>query len=142
MEINSAKPAANEVASISAASSEQASRFNERKSIEAQSDVKNEAVFFSPVIKIDKETHTTVIQYRDSTTGAVTREYPDKAKISAYEQAQSSAKPDKSEDQNIPVISDSGLKLQKSEDVKVPDQVVSQKVPDKKEAAPVVDEKA
>jgi hypothetical protein len=138
MEINSAKPAANEVASVTAAASEQVARFNDQKAIEAQSDVKSEAVFFSPVIKIDKDTQTTVIQYRDPTTGAVTKEYPDKAKLDAYQHAQETAKPGVSAVQNgnIKIISDN-----QPADVKVPGQIQGQQQ-DQQGNDPVVNQQA
>jgi len=133
MEVNSARPAATEVVSTTAAAAEQAGRFNERKSREAQSDVKNDAVFFSPVVKIDKETHSTVIQYRDSNTGEVTRQYPDKAIIGAYEQAQETAPPAKEvavETKDAPVVASE----EKPVEVK--------KAPEPEVKEPVVDEKA
>jgi hypothetical protein len=131
MEINSARPAGSEVASNAAVSTEQVDRFNQRKAIEAQSDVKSEAIFFSPVIRIDKDTQSTVIQYRDPTTGAVTREYPDKAKVNAYEHAQDTAKAiakDESQDHVISVIHD--------------DAAPAVKAPVKQDSAPVVSQAA
>lgn len=86
MEINNARPATAELASLTAAAV-QNDRFKDRKKIEAQSDVRNDAVYFSPVIKIDKETQAAVIQYRDEETGEVKNEYPQQEKVRAYEQA-------------------------------------------------------
>lgn len=101
MEINSARPATVEVASLSA-SDAQATRFKERKQREAQSDVRNEAVYFSPVVRIDRETQSAVIQYRDQETGEVLNQYPNKGKASgAYQQAQDSAP---SEEREIKVV--------------------------------------
>ncbi len=88
MEINNnTRPAAIDIASISAAEA-QAQRFKERKLREAQSDVRNDAVYFSPVIRINPETQAAVIQYRDEETGEVESEYPHKVKADAYQQAQ------------------------------------------------------
>lgn len=88
MEINNARPATAELASLTAAAV-QTDRFKERKKIEAYSDVKSDAVYFSPVIRIDHETQAAVIQYRDRETGEVKNEYPqqhDKG-VHAYEHA-------------------------------------------------------
>jgi hypothetical protein len=116
MEINSARPAVVEVASSAAASTEQVDRFNQRKVIEAQSDdVKSEAIYFSPVIRIDKDTQSTVIQYRDPNTGQVLQQYPHKSRVSAYEHAQDTAKASASssdQDHVINVISDAAPQVQ------------------------------
>lgn len=93
MEINNARPATAELASLTAASV-QNDRFKDRKKIEAQSDVKNEAVYFSPVIRIDKETQAAVIQYRDQETGEVKNEYPQPDRVQAYEQVKAAAPPE------------------------------------------------
>jgi hypothetical protein len=90
MEINSTRPATIEIASVSAAEA-QATRFKERKLREAQSDVRNDAVYFSPVIRINPETQAAVIQYRDEETGEVESEYPHKVKADAYQHAQDTA---------------------------------------------------
>lgn len=83
MEVTTARPA-NEAAQLSAASLQNV-RFQERRLREAQSDVRNEAVYFSPVIRIDKDTQTAILQYRDSSTGKVEREYPAPPKQGAYQ---------------------------------------------------------
>lgn len=93
MELNiNARPATNETASI-AASSVQSTQFKERRLREAQSDVRNEAVYFSPVIRIDKDTQAMVIQYRDDQTGEVKNQYPNKGNVKAYQQADDTTPP-------------------------------------------------
>lgn len=104
MEINSSlRPVANDSAAVANASL-QNERFKERRQREAQSDVKNEAVFFSPVIRIDKETQSAVIQYRDTTTGEVKNEYPNKKAASNYERADGTAS-EKSAKNDVKVVS-------------------------------------
>ena len=125
MEINNARPATAELASLTAASV-QNDRFKERKSIEAQSDVKSDAVYFSPVIRIDKDTQAAVIQYRDEETGEVQNEYPQPDKVQAYEQANETAPPEVREREEVPA------------DVKV----VKQEAPPKEVKEPAVDEQA
>lgn len=72
------------------ASALQGSRFKERRQREAESDVHNQVVYFSPVIRIDPETQNVVIQYRDSETGDIKNEYPNVSeKMTAYLQASS-----------------------------------------------------
>lgn len=56
----------------------------EQKLAEAQAS-KQSVVYFSPVIKIDRSTSTAIFQYRDRSTGEVTREFPTKGEIAAYE---------------------------------------------------------
>lgn len=74
------------------ASALQSSRFKERRQREAGSDVQNQVVYFSPVIRIDSETQSVVIQYRDSETGQVTNEYPNiPEKMTAYLNASQTA---------------------------------------------------
>lgn len=94
MEVTNVRPT-NEAAQIAAASL-QSSRFQERRLREAHSDVRNQAVYFSPVIRIDQKTSTAIMQYRDSETGKVEREYPAPPKEGAYIQAEvaSNAKPE------------------------------------------------
>ncbi len=74
-----------ETASL-ASSIVQSDRFKERDARKADSVVRPEAVYFSPVIRIDPDTHTAIIQYRNSTTGAVTNEYPTPQKMESYKQ--------------------------------------------------------
>lgn len=86
------------------ASALQGVRFKERRQREAQSDVQNQVVYFSPVIRIDPETQNVVIQYRDSETGTVTEEYPNiPDKMTAYLQAASTTD---SEPVIIPVVTE------------------------------------
>jgi hypothetical protein len=42
------------------------------------------ATYFSPVMKIDVDTQKAVLQYRDSETGDVERQYPSKERLKAY----------------------------------------------------------
>jgi hypothetical protein len=42
------------------------------------------AYYFSPVLKIDPQTQSVVIQYRNSETGAVTNQYPSEKDLKAY----------------------------------------------------------
>ena len=42
------------------------------------------ATYFSPVVKIDVDTQKAVLQYRDSQTGDVERQYPSKERLKAY----------------------------------------------------------
>lgn len=86
MEVTPNKPAT-ELASL-VASSLQNTRFKERRLREAESDVRSEAVFYSPVIRIDTDTQTVVLQYRDSQTGEPVREFPQKAASDVYMAAQ------------------------------------------------------
>lgn len=89
MEVTTSRPNT-EAAQIIAASLQNV-RFKERRLRDAQSDVRNEVVYYSPVIRIDRETSTAIIQYRDGATGEVQREYPNPPKKGAYVQAE--AKP-------------------------------------------------
>ncbi len=58
----------------------------EQKLAEAQIANKPSVVYFSPVIKIDRSTSTAIIQYRDKSTGEVTRQSPPtKSELKAYE---------------------------------------------------------
>lgn len=59
----------------------------EQKLAEAQAS-KQSVVYFSPVIKIDRSTSTAIFQYRDRSTGEVTREFPTKHEIDAYKSKQ------------------------------------------------------
>lgn len=84
------------------ASALQGTRFKERRQREAQSDVQNQVVYFSPVIRIDPETQNVVIQYRDSETGDITEEYPNiPEKVTAYLQAASTTE---TEPAIIPIV--------------------------------------
>jgi len=83
MEVTAARPT-NEAIQLQAASL-QTVRFKERRLRDAQSDVRNDAVYFSPVIRIDQETQTAILQYRNSETGQVEREYPAPPKKGAYQ---------------------------------------------------------
>jgi hypothetical protein len=56
-----------------------------QKLAEAQTATKQSVVYFSPVIKIDRSTSTAIFQYRDRSTGEVTREFPTSSEIKAYE---------------------------------------------------------
>ncbi len=51
---------------------------------QAKDSIREEKIFFSPVIKIDRETQTAILQFRDTTTGEVTKEYPSN-NTTAYE---------------------------------------------------------
>jgi len=86
------------------ASTLQVTRFKERKTREVESDVKPQAVYYSPVIRIDTKTASAVIQYRDSTTGKVEREYPNVPQgVGAYQQTQdNSSEPVKAD---VPAVS-------------------------------------
>ena len=42
--------------------------------------------FFSPVIKIDRENQTAILQFRDTETGEITKEYPSES-VRVYEEA-------------------------------------------------------
>lgn len=90
MEITPTRPAT-ELASITAATLQNA-RFKERRAREAESDVKNTVVYYSPVIRIDAETASAVIQFRDEKTGEIQREYPNIPQgLEAYKSAQGTA---------------------------------------------------
>ena len=82
MEVTAARPST-EAAQLIAASLQNV-RFKERRLREAQSDVRSDVVYFSPVIRIDSETQSAIIQYRDGLTGEVQREYPPGEKYGAY----------------------------------------------------------
>ena len=64
----------------------------EPRPIAAQTDPRRDSIerdlakysYFSPVTRIDVETHTAVLQYRDSATGDVERQYPSKERLKAY----------------------------------------------------------
>jgi hypothetical protein len=86
MDITIARPT-NEGVQLTA-SALQETRFKERKQREAQSVARNDAIFFSPVIKVDTETNTAIIQYRDVQTGEVQNQYPSPKQIDSYKQAQ------------------------------------------------------
>ena len=72
----------------------QTDQAKEQKLAEAQAS-KQSVVYFSPVIKIDRSTSTAIFQYRDRESGEVTREFPTKSEIKAYE---SKASPEPVED--------------------------------------------
>lgn len=91
MEITPGKPAT-ELASLMSASLQNA-RFKERKLREAESDVHSDVVYYSPVVRIDKDTQTAVLQYRNSETGEVSREYPKKAALDIYSETQANTSP-------------------------------------------------
>ena len=55
--------------------------------VKTDSVVKSDETFFSPVIKIDRENQTAILQFRDSETGEVTKEYPSES-VKAYEPAE------------------------------------------------------
>ena len=63
------------------------------KFVEAQSVVKTEETFFSPVVKIDAQTQAAILVFRDTKTGEVTQEYPNKEKFGAYKTSQKSSSP-------------------------------------------------
>ncbi len=44
------------------------------------------AIYFSPTIKIDPDTHIVIYLERDANTGEVTRQYPTKEAVKAYQQ--------------------------------------------------------
>lgn len=69
------------------ASALQGTRFKERRQREAGSDLQNQVVFFSPVVRIDAETQSVVIQYRDTETGEITNEFPNPNRTTAYQHA-------------------------------------------------------
>lgn len=52
--------------------------------VKTDSVVKSDETFFSPVIKIDRENQTAILQFRDTETGEVTKEYPSDS-VRAYE---------------------------------------------------------
>jgi hypothetical protein len=104
MEVTSVKPGS-ELASLTA-SALQNTRFKERKLREASSDVQNDVVYFSPVIRIDKDTNVAILQYRDSTTGKVENEYPSKRQIESYQHTEAlvssgGTPPVKEEDESV-----------------------------------------
>jgi hypothetical protein len=86
MDISNARPSP-ELASLTAAAL-QNSRFKERKLREAQSDVRHDAVYFSPVIKIDADSQRAVMQYRDAHTGEIQNQYPSPQRSDSYAQVQ------------------------------------------------------
>ncbi len=46
--------------------------------------------YISPVVRVDSSTQTAVLQFRDSTSGDVTRQYPSEQQLRAYNQGQDS----------------------------------------------------
>ncbi len=52
--------------------------------VKTDSVVTSDETFFSPVIKIDRENQTAILQFRDKETGEVTKEYPSES-VRAYE---------------------------------------------------------
>jgi hypothetical protein len=95
MEVNTSRPGT-EAASLTA-SALQNVRFKERRLREAESDVRNDAVYFSPVVRIDSETNTAILQYRNSETGEVLNQYPNKRQLDSYEHAKVLEQPEKAE---------------------------------------------
>lgn len=94
MEVTTARPA-NEATTLAAASVQSSERFNERRVKENDSQVDaNKVIFFSPVVKIDKDTQSAVLQYRDSSTGEVKNEYPSEKQLKSYESAQELEQPE------------------------------------------------
>lgn len=87
------------------ASALQGARFKERRQREADSDIRNDVVFFSPVIRIDAETQNVVIQYRDTQTGEVTDQFPNPEKATAYQHAMETTTRDGAEATAIAVVS-------------------------------------
>ena len=86
MDVNSTRPGP-DLASLTA-SALQNTRFKERRLREAQSDVRNEAIYSSPVLRIDNDTQTVILQYRDISTGEIEIQYPSKKQMQSYTQAQ------------------------------------------------------
>jgi hypothetical protein len=61
------------------------------KFTQAQSVTKKDETFFSPVVKIDTQTHAAILVFRDTKTGEVEREFPNKQQVAAYEAPQKAA---------------------------------------------------
>ena len=76
----------------------QTDQAKEQKLAEAQAATKQSVVYFSPVIRIDRSTSTAIFQYRDRESGEVTREFPSKSEIQAYEPKQN---PDQVEEKQV-----------------------------------------
>lgn len=71
----------------------QSNRFKERDARKADSVVRSDAVYFSPVIRIDPDTQTAIIQYRDSSTGQITNEYPTPRQMDSYKHSAETTPP-------------------------------------------------
>lgn len=89
MEVTQGRPATELASLVSAAL--QNTRFKDRRVREAESDVRNEAIFYSPVVRIDADTQTAVLQYRNRETGEIQNEFPSKPASDRYAIAQKSA---------------------------------------------------
>ena len=58
----------------------------------ADSVVRSDETFFSPVIRIDAETQSAILMYRDTETGEVEKSFPSDSKLEkAYEEQPSSS---------------------------------------------------
>jgi len=86
MDVNTTRPSP-ELASLTASALQNA-RFKERRIREAQSDVRSDVVYYSPVVRIDNDSQIAVLQYRDASTGEVQTQYPSPRQIESYTQAQ------------------------------------------------------
>lgn len=87
MDINTTRPGP-ELASLTA-SALQNTRFKERRLREAESLVRSEVLYYSPVLRIDTNSQTVILQYRDNTTGEVQVQYPSEKQVKSYAAAQS-----------------------------------------------------
>jgi hypothetical protein len=87
MDINTTRPGP-ELSSLTA-SALQNTRFKERRLREAESLVRNDAVYFSPVLRIDTNSQTVILEYRDNSTGEVQIQYPSEKQVKSYVDAQS-----------------------------------------------------
>ena len=74
---------------------EQPTRISEPQSAQTQALMKRDALeaelakvsYFSPVTRIDVETHTAVLHYRDAETGKTVKQYPSEKQVQAYQRA-------------------------------------------------------
>jgi hypothetical protein len=56
------------------------------------------SIYLSPVVRIDNDTQTAVLQYRDPNTGKVLRQFPPKAGSDAYAQQEKRAQRKEADD--------------------------------------------
>ncbi len=86
MDVNVTRPGP-ELASLMASALKDTG-FKERRLREAQSDVRSDVLYYSPVVRIDTDAQLAVLQYRDAATGEVQTQFPSPRQIENYTAAQ------------------------------------------------------
>ena len=101
MEVIPGRPATELASLVSAAL--QNTRFKDRRAREAESDIRSDVIYYSPVVRIDADTQTAVLQYRNQETGEIQNEFPSKPATDRYAMAQKTAEESVSSVRDVPV---------------------------------------